>query len=72
MKSQNSSLAHQDLSSFDEAPGASTRAQGAVVSPAHERAPSTRSSGAAPSRRRPERAHRDGANPFGPDVILPE
>lgn len=71
MKAQNSSLAHQDLTSYDETSDAISRAAGVAVTPTHERSPSTRANGVGPSRRRPERA-RDGANPFGPDVILPE
>lgn len=71
MKAQNSSLAHQDLTTYD-VPESATRPQGVVVTPAHERAASVRGGAPGPSRRRPERAQRDGANPFGPDVILPE
>ena len=67
MKAQNSSLAHQELPTFAED---TTRVHGAGVPSPHERGPSGR---ATPTpRRRSERASRDGANPFGPDVILPE
>lgn len=68
MKAQNSSLAHQDMQSFETMTDSSTRTQAAVVTAGHERTGTTRSS----SRRRPDRAQRDAANPFGPDVILPE
>ena len=62
MKSQNSSLAHQELSYTDDTP---------IASPLQERGPSGRAVPQPGTRRRAERANRD-ANPFGPDVILPE
>lgn len=62
MKSQNSSLAHQELPYTDDTP---------IASPLQERGPSGRAVPQPGTRRRAERANRD-ANPFGPDVILPE
>jgi len=63
MKSQNSSLAHQEPLTYDEpAP---------PIAPLQERGPAARAVPQPGSRRRSERANRD-ANPFGPDVILPE
>lgn len=70
MKAQNSSLA-QEFVTYDDA--ATVREQGVAISTAHDRAPSARSTNGAPNRRRSDRpASRDGVNPFGPDVILPE
>src|SRR5689334_6480169 len=69
MKAQNSSLA-QELPNYDDA---AIRQQGVAISTAHDRAPAARSTTGSASRRREGRpASRDGANPFGPDVILPE
>jgi len=69
MKAQNSSLA-QELVSYDDA---AVRQHGAAISTAHDRPATARATAGAPSRRRSDRpASRDGANPFGPDVILPE
>jgi len=50
-----------------------SRSGGVAISPALDRAPSAGAASASPSRRRSERSPgRDGTNPFGPDVILPE
>jgi hypothetical protein len=67
MNSLNSSLAHQELPAYSDD---SSRVQGAALPSPHERGPTVRGTGNA--RRRSDRANRDGANPFGPDVILPE
>lgn len=64
MKSQNSSLAHQELPSFADD-------SSMLTAPLQERGPAARAVPQPSSRRRSERANRD-ANPFGPDVILPE
>lgn len=70
MNSQNSSLAHQELPTYADD---TTRGAAAVAEPsANERGPALRGVAQSGARRRPERATRDGANPFGPDVILPE
>jgi hypothetical protein len=67
MEAQNSSLA-QELVTYDDA---AVLQQAVAASVALDGAPSARPNG--PSRRRSDRpASRDGANPFGPDVILPE
>lgn len=67
MKAQNSSLAHQELPTYaDESPTSP-----AMLAPLQERGPAARAVPQPSSRRRSERANRD-ANPFGPDVILPE
>jgi hypothetical protein len=64
MNTQNSSLAHQELPTYaDDSPTLSTALQ--------ERGPAARAVPQPSSRRRSERSNRD-ANPFGPDVILPE
>jgi hypothetical protein len=60
MKAQNSSLAHQDLPSYTDDPAT-----------LQERGPAARAVPQPSTRRRSDRANRD-ANPFGPDVILPE
>lgn len=64
MKAQNSSLAHQELPTYTDGSPAS-------IVPLQERGPAARAVPQPGSRRRSERANRD-ANPFGPDVILPE
>lgn len=62
MKAQNSSLAHQELPHYaDDIPPQTHQERGASGRPVPQPA----------TRRRAERANRD-ANPFGPDVILPE
>ena len=64
MNTQNSSLAHQELPTYaDDSPTMPTALQ--------ERGPAARAVPQPSSRRRSERSNRD-ANPFGPDVILPE
>lgn len=72
MKAHNSSLARKTSAFTDEAPAAS-RTRGMAVSAAHDRAPAPRPQAESPSnRRRSERVAGRDANPFGPDVILPE
>lgn len=72
MKAQNSSLARKTPDSFSEEHQSAASTRAVAIAPVKEGSPSVRQPATAPGyRRRSERAGRD-ANPFGPDVILPE
>ncbi len=73
MKAHNSSLARK-TSAFTDDARATSRTRGMAVTSAHDRAPASRPQAETPpnNRRRSERVSNRDANPFGPDVILPE